>query len=318
MPSTVENPDDDKTQTSPMGGADGDVDRTVVGRRSARLCRPRAIAPSTPETCDNGETCNDGTDAEETTAEKNGTTAKKKSTKRKAGADAKKSATKKTKAEAKKAPAKKKKAEDKEAPAKKKKAEAEEASAKKKKKEEAPALVCQGIDKGNFGAILSFAARSMQNTARNLVQWASESDGGIKCYAASALAGSRELLLPYLKMKLYRTPNGYVVVSDKCLGKTAHAKQARCDMCVEQTKKSRHYINKSHHPIFEPASLKTSIMQIARDERKAEHEIRRLRKENSELNKELQDYREVCNCRQLQNQEIINSFNSPAAASLQE
>lgn len=68
--------------------------------------------------------------------------------------------------------------------------------------------VCVGVDSGNFGSMLSYAAVSMKNTAQKLLKWRAEEDGGRKSYLASTLAKSKDFVLPFRNMILQKQSNG--------------------------------------------------------------------------------------------------------------
>ena len=132
--------------------------------------------------------------------------------------------------------------------------------------------VCSGINSGNFGAILTFAAQSFKHTAVTLLGWASESDGGLASYMASALSKSKNIILPYRHMILRKAPsnNGYSVYDENCTTVPTTGKRGRCDACHDSTRSGKTQIYNMHRPNFTPFGDKSRIDYIASDHKQGD------------------------------------------------
>jgi len=83
-----------------------------------------------------------------------------------------------------------------------------------------PPSQCRGVYGGFFGPALTFAAKSMEHTANQLRQWASEPDLGVKSFAKSILSTSRSICVPYQGVLLDRLINpreGFVFRAESCI-----------------------------------------------------------------------------------------------------
>jgi len=147
--------------------------------------------------------------------------------------------------------------------------------------------VCVGVDSGNFGSMLSYAAVSMKNTAQKLLKWRAEEDGGRKSYLASTLSKRKDFVLPFRNMILQKQSNGdgYVATAPNCDGVVDNNKRKRCNPCNELKRCGMRQINSLHQPLFEPFSKYTKVQYIASNVDQADYEIRRLRKELYEQQK---------------------------------
>ncbi len=82
-----------------------------------------------------------------------------------------------------------------------------------------PPLQCRGVSEGFFGPALTFDAKSMEHTAKQLRQWAMEPDLGVKSFAKSMLSTSRSICIPYHGVLLDRASNlqeGFVFRAVSC------------------------------------------------------------------------------------------------------
>lgn len=163
---------------------------------------------------------------------------------------------------------------------------------------------CSGVYHGSFGAALSFAAKSMLNTAHQLLRWASHPDAGLKSFAESPLATSRRLLLPYGKMIVERPVDpreGFVFAREDCTGAPRAAEGTRkrkngggrCEACEAGRSTSRKFLTRSHAPHPKRANKTTTIATIARDPMLAQIEIEALRAEIKKLRGELKELTET-------------------------
>ena len=84
-----------------------------------------------------------------------------------------------------------------------------------------PPSQCRGVYGGFFGPALTFAAKSMEHTANQLWQLASEPDLGVKSFAKSILSTSRSICVLYQGVLHDRTSNpqeGFVFRAESCSG----------------------------------------------------------------------------------------------------
>ena len=152
--------------------------------------------------------------------------------------------------------------------------------------------VCRGVYNGFFGQALIFAAKTLQYTAKQLMEWASEPDFGMSSFRASGLAQSSTFCLPHFGMIMDRAPDpmdGYVFRAETCSGIcTAGGSKKHCDVC-----KSSKGINLATEikrlplrPNNKRAGERSSIHNIANNPNLAEIEIRALRDEVKQLKRE--------------------------------
>jgi len=150
---------------------------------------------------------------------------------------------------------------------------------------------CRGVYNGSFGAALSFAARTMLNTAHKLLQWAAQPDAGIQSFTNSSLATSRQMFLPYRVMTMERAStaqDGFVFYREGCKGDCSNGAR-RCDICSNAKRNSQKCVTRSHTPHAGRADPRTSIENIANDPIKAKIEIEALRAENKRLRRRLNE-----------------------------
>ena len=133
----------------------------------------------------------------------------------------------------------------------------------------------------------------MINTGRHLLKWASESDGGAKSFAESALAKSRDFLLPFYNMvvrRAFSVARGFVAYHKDC-STSAAQEGGTCPQCGDRNnrRQNKKYIKESLQTDQEPVRphCKTPIIHIANDPVKARKEIEELRKEKRKLQKDL-------------------------------
>ena len=156
------------------------------------------------------------------------------------------------------------------------------------------ATLCRGVYSGYFGRALLFAGMTMQNTARQLMKWASESDVGIASFRASGLSQSRGFCLPYYGMIMDRAPDptdGYVFHAESCHGSCivgcSNSNQC-CDVCkskkgmnlAKEIRKLPLALSKKH------AGERSSIHNIANNPNLANIEIPALPDEVKQLKRE--------------------------------
>lgn len=150
-------------------------------------------------------------------------------------------------------------------------------------------IICNGIDRGNFGDVLSFVGKALANTANFLLGISEEEDGGRKRYMESALSKSKSLILPFRRMIVEKLPtnDGYAIFSPNCnnwfaQSTTGKRDRTRCDPCDAMFPSARKQIKLLHQPNPNPYGPKTRIDYIASNKKQAEMEIRRLREQLKE------------------------------------
>ena len=134
----------------------------------------------------------------------------------------------------------------------------------------------------------------MQNTARQLMKWASESDVGIASFHASGLSQSQGSCLPHFGMIMDRAPDptdGYVFHAESCPGSCivgcSNSNQC-CDVCkskkgmnlAKEIRKLPLALSKKH------AGERSSIHNIANNPNLANIEIPALPDEVKQLKRE--------------------------------
>ena len=103
-----------------------------------------------------------------------------------------------------------------------------------------PPLQCRGVYGGFFGPALIFAAKSMEHTANQLRQWASESDLGVKSFAELILTTLQSICVPYQGVLLDRMSNpwvGFVFRAKSCSGNCSNGNH--CSHCASKINVSR-------------------------------------------------------------------------------
>jgi hypothetical protein len=103
-----------------------------------------------------------------------------------------------------------------------------------------PLSQCRGIYGGLFGLALIFAAKSMEHTANQLWQWASEPDLGVKSFGELILSTSQSICVPYQGVLLDRTSNpreGFGFGAESCSGNCSNGKH--CSHCASKIIVSR-------------------------------------------------------------------------------
>jgi hypothetical protein len=98
-----------------------------------------------------------------------------------------------------------------------------------------PPPQCRGVYGGFFGPALTFAAKSMEHTANQLLQWASEPDLGVKSFAKLILSTSQSICVPYQGVLLDRSINpreGFVFRAESRSGNCSNGK--RCNHCASK------------------------------------------------------------------------------------
>ena len=150
-----------------------------------------------------------------------------------------------------------------------------------------PPLQCRGVSEGFFGPALTFAAKSMEHTAKQLRQWAMEPDLGVKSFAKSMLSTSRSICIPYHGVLLDRASNlqeGFVFRAVSCSGNCSNGK--RCSHCTSKIYVSNKVRGCIEHDV-ERVGKHATIANISRNPALAATEINTIRDENRRLRRQL-------------------------------
>ena len=160
------------------------------------------------------------------------------------------------------------------------------------------ATLCRGVYNGNFGRALLFAGMTMQNTARQLIRWATEPDFGISSFITSGLSQSRIFCLPFYGMIMDRAPDpklGYVFRVESCPGScstTAGGSKSKqhCDNCASSKGKNKKRViqrlSLAPSSSRKRAGERSTIRNIANNPILADIEIRALRDDVRRLKRE--------------------------------
>jgi hypothetical protein len=146
-----------------------------------------------------------------------------------------------------------------------------------------PPLQCRGVYVGFFGPALTFAAKSMEHTANQLRQWASEPDLGAKSLAKSILSTSRSICVPYQGVLLDRLINpreGFVFRAESCSRNCSNRK--RCNRCASKIFVSNK-VQRCIESVVECGGKRATIANILRNPALAATEIRTIQDENRRL-----------------------------------
>ncbi len=138
------------------------------------------------------------------------------------------------------------------------------------------------------GTALTFAAKSMEHTANQLRQWASEPDLGVKSFAKSILLTLRSICVPYQGVLLDRSINpreGFVFRAKSCSGNCSNTKC--CNHCASKIFVSNK-VRRCIEPVVKCVGKRATIAKISRNPalaateiRMAREEIRRLRRDRA-------------------------------------